>query len=74
MLHLKSDAKMFIYKFAAASLYKSQNVHDGHLMFVTCDHNGKEIEFIAMVVDLAYSNKLGKWIDLFQFVNELLKV
>lgn len=44
----------------ADSLYKSQSISDGHLVYVKCKHIDKDIEFVALITSMAYSNKQGK--------------
>lgn len=44
----------------ADSLYKSQTICDGHLVLAMCKHNEKEIKFLALITNIAYSKKIGE--------------
>lgn len=48
----------------ADALYRSQNISDGHLVFAMCEHNEKETGFLALITNIAYSNKNGKHLTL----------
>ncbi|KAJ6641516.1 Helicase SEN1 [Pseudolycoriella hygida] len=57
-LEKRGECYRRIFHCQAVALYKSQDICDGHLVFVKCQHNSKEIQFLALITNMAYSNRM----------------